>query len=155
MFEKILLPTDGSCHCAETSAIAAELAKRHGGVVQPMVAVEYRYLSGDDISAEMSRALRQRIDSRAQAALDEAARIARGAGASCAPGKLVEGPSADAILREAEEGEYDLIVMGSRGISLDDGYDRLIGSITERVLHRAPCPVLVVRAQPEGKPDRP
>jgi nucleotide-binding universal stress UspA family protein len=47
------------------------------------------------------------------------------------------------ILRYAEENAVDLIVMGTHGRS---GVSHmLLGSITERVVRRAPCPVLTVR----------
>jgi nucleotide-binding universal stress UspA family protein len=49
----------------------------------------------------------------------------------------------DAILEEAEGGGYDLIVMGSRGTS---GITKiLLGSVSEEVVKKAPCPVLIVR----------
>jgi nucleotide-binding universal stress UspA family protein len=57
------------------------------------------------------------------------------------------------ILRMAEDGASDLIVMGTHGRS---GIKRaLLGSVAENVVHRAPCPVLVVHsddAQPAGAP---
>ena len=148
MFEKILLPTDGSRHSAEAARTAAELARCHHGIVHPLVAVEFQYIVGEELSEEVSSLLRRRIESRAQAALDAANALVREAGGKTDGGRIVEGTSPEAVLREAEDGEYDLIVMGSRGVSLDNGHDRLIGSVTERVLHRAPCPVLVIRAEP-------
>jgi nucleotide-binding universal stress UspA family protein len=56
--------------------------------------------------------------------------------------RLDFGIPVERILEIAEEGDYDLLVMGShgrRGVS-----HLLLGSVTERVLARAPCPVLVV-----------
>lgn len=47
------------------------------------------------------------------------------------------------IVREAEEGEFDVIVVGSHG---RDGIARvLLGSVAEKVVRRSPIPVLVVR----------
>lgn len=155
MFRKILLPTDGSRHSAEAARIAGELSKRHGGSVEPLVAVEYQYLAAEDLGEEVSAAIRKRIDSRARRALDEAAAAIKGAGGKAAEGRIAEGGPVHVVLREAADGEFDLIVMGSRGVSLDHGYERLVGSVTERVLHRAPCPVLVIRAAPDGKPEKP
>jgi nucleotide-binding universal stress UspA family protein len=146
MFKKILLPSDGSRHSLEAARIAAEVAAHHGGTVHPLVAVEYQYVDTDDLPAEIGAALHERISARAQKALQETARAVRDAGGNSTDGKIVEGPSADVILKEASDGEFDLIVMGSRGVSLDRGYDRLVGSVTERVLHRTMCPVLVIRA---------
>lgn len=61
---------------------------------------------------------------------------------------LREGSSAPEILHEAERLPADLLVMGTHGRS---GFERLLlGSITEKVLHKAPCPVLTV---PRGASD--
>lgn len=146
MFRKILLPTDGSRTSEEAARIAAELSARYGGVVHPLVAVEYRFIGGDDVPADITREIRQRIQARAEAALAAANEAVREAGGATDGGSVVEGQPAAAILRAAEDGEFDLIVMGSRGVSLDNGEDRLVGSVAERVLHRTPCPVLVIRA---------
>ncbi|MFN3652887.1 MAG: universal stress protein [Armatimonadota bacterium] len=148
MFEKILLPTDGSRHSLEAARIAADLATRHRGTVTPLVTVEYQYVTGGDLPEEIAAAIRARIEGRARQALDAAIAAAREAGAQVDEGQVVEGPAPETIVEVAEDGQYDLIVMGSRGVSVDDGRDRLIGSVTERVLHNAPCPVLVIRAEP-------
>ena len=54
------------------------------------------------------------------------------------------GVPADEIVRYAFQRDIDLIVMGTHGRS---GFDRLmLGSTTETLLHKAPCPVLTVPA---------
>jgi nucleotide-binding universal stress UspA family protein len=54
-----------------------------------------------------------------------------------------EGAVTDSILSFAEAQRVDLIVMGTHGLK---GLDRVtLGSVTEKVLRKAPCPVLVVR----------
>jgi nucleotide-binding universal stress UspA family protein len=65
-----------------------------------------------------------------------------------------EGPAVGAILRYAGEITADLIVVGSHG---REGLTHaLFGSTAERVLHKAPCPVLVVPAHADepGAADR-
>jgi len=53
-----------------------------------------------------------------------------------------EGDVVHAVLEEAERLPIDLVVMGSHGSS---GFERLVmGSVTEKVLRKAPCPVLTV-----------
>lgn len=56
--------------------------------------------------------------------------------------RLIEGDPARLISRIAEEGGFDLIVMGRRGLG---GFTRwLLGSVTRRVLELSPAPVLIV-----------
>ena len=56
---------------------------------------------------------------------------------------LKEGHPAEEILKTAKKGDFDLIVMGARGISRIRGI--LIGSVSDGVTRHAPCPVLVVK----------
>ena len=64
------------------------------------------------------------------------------------PELLVEqGNAADAILSDAARMRADVIVMGTHGRR---GYDRMmLGSVAERVMRNAPCPVLVVNKPPD------
>ncbi len=56
--------------------------------------------------------------------------------------ELKEGPIVDIILKRAVKEDAQLVVMGTHGRS---GFDRaILGSITEKVLRKAACPVLVV-----------
>jgi nucleotide-binding universal stress UspA family protein len=57
-----------------------------------------------------------------------------------------EGMAPDAILSFAQAQKTDVIVMGTHGRR---GYDRLmLGSVTDRVMRRAPCPVLAISKPP-------
>lgn len=56
-----------------------------------------------------------------------------------------EGPAAEDILRTAERRQVDLIIMSTHGRS---GVRRLLlGSVTEKIIRLAPCPVLAVRSE--------
>jgi len=58
-----------------------------------------------------------------------------------------QGLAADSILALAEARKTDVIVMGTHGRR---GYDRLVlGSVTDRVMRTAPCPVLAVCKPPQ------
>lgn len=57
--------------------------------------------------------------------------------------KAVWGDPAGEIIKEACKGNYDLIVVGSRG--LDDVENWLLGSVSQRIVRRSRCPVLVIR----------
>jgi nucleotide-binding universal stress UspA family protein len=76
--------------------------------------------------------------------LEEAKQIAAGKGVE-ADTKLatVFGNPAQEILKAAEEGRYDLIIIGARGHSLLRNL--MIGSVADTVVRNASCPVLVVR----------
>jgi nucleotide-binding universal stress UspA family protein len=56
--------------------------------------------------------------------------------------KIVSGVAYEEILKEAKDGNYDLIVIGQRGYSKIKRF--FVGSQTVRVISDATCPVLVV-----------
>ena len=61
---------------------------------------------------------------------------------------------ADVILHEARAGNYDLIVMGHRGISSSIRRDAgMLGSVAIKVLNRATCSVMVARPENLARPD--
>jgi nucleotide-binding universal stress UspA family protein len=83
-----------------------------------------------------------------QAAIDEAVKqLPEGMTAAT---RLVDAPAAQAILGEASQGGYDLIVVGSRGRG--DIGSMFLGSVSHRVLHSSQLPVLVVTARTDGQP---
>ena len=57
--------------------------------------------------------------------------------------EVEHGYPADQICRVAEEEGYDLIVMGHRGMSAVGRF--LMGSVSDRVVHHAPCNVMIVK----------
>jgi nucleotide-binding universal stress UspA family protein len=76
--------------------------------------------------------------------LNELRRFATSAGADAVPLELAlgEGNAGVEIVKRAQEETSDLIVLGTHGRS---GIERFVlGSVAERVLHRAGCPVLTV-----------
>ena len=56
---------------------------------------------------------------------------------------LKEEPSVENILEIVTKGNFNLVVMGSRGLSKLKGI--LMGSVSDGVTKNAPCPVLVVK----------
>jgi len=62
---------------------------------------------------------------------------------------IEEGDAADVICKEAADRGADVIVVGTHGRT---GVKRLfLGSVSEHVVRRAPCPVLVVRLEPNDR----
>lgn len=63
---------------------------------------------------------------------------------------LVQGPTAETILAEAQRLEADMIIMGSRGHGVV--HELLVGSVSSGVIRKSACPVLIVpthKRQPE------
>jgi nucleotide-binding universal stress UspA family protein len=65
-----------------------------------------------------------------------------------AEAQLTESPAADAIAEIAKNVAADLVVVGTHGYT---GLRHLLlGSVAERTLRLAPCPVLVMRSKRGG-----
>ena len=79
----------------------------------------------------------------AKAIVDDAVHTLQHAGVD-ATGVVREGgaQTAKELLDVAEEHDADLIVIGNRGVHVTD---LLLGSVAHRIVHGAPCPVLLIR----------
>lgn len=64
--------------------------------------------------------------------------------------RLLDGHAAQELLRVVREGDHDLIVMGSRGRGRVSA--ALLGSVSNRVMHDSPVPVMIVHS-PRGDED--
>ena len=151
MFQKILVPTDGSPASDRALDQAAHLARLAVSAAPPTVTV---LLAADPHVARAEATMPLPVRTEMEKALKEADEflLARAEDRLRARGvpvttKRVEGAPASVIAREAGEGRYDLIVMGSRGLGLQSEEADFLGSVTERVLRRVACPVLVVKQQ--------
>ena len=141
---KILLATDGSEE-AELAALRAveiadatdsELHVGHVGVV-PAFLLSYPGTLGYD------RRLHEQIEEEAGELLRKESWRVKAAGGTVAGAHLSMGTVDLEIVALAEELGVGLIVMGCRG---HRGIRRAIeGSVSDAVIRRAPCPVLVVR----------
>ncbi len=145
MFQRILVPVDGSSHAHRAAAVAGGLARRFGAqvcllhVVYPPPSI-LAAAAGEGIG--VGRLAAEALEREARAILLAAAEaLALPEGQA---EQLVRyGHPAEEILREAQEGKHELIVMGSRGLSETRAF--LIGSVSDRVNHHAHCAVLLVR----------
>lgn len=63
--------------------------------------------------------------------------------------RIEHGAAAERILRTVEEDGHDLVVMGSHGYGRVQA--ALLGSVSQRVLHRAGVPVLLMHARADGQ----
>jgi nucleotide-binding universal stress UspA family protein len=155
MYDRILVPTDGSEGVERAISHAIDLAATHGASVHAVYVVNtasYGTLPMETSWEGISDMLRDE----GEAAVDRVRDIASGAGVDV-EGSLIDGTPSKEIVRYAERNDCDLIVMGTHGRG---GIDRLLlGSVAERVVRSSDVPVLTVRVGeqseelPEGRGD--
>jgi len=148
IFKNILVPVDFSAPSNAALRLASGLAARFQSSVT-LLHVHELLPYGLPSDYEMyAPGLRQRVAAQIEEELVAARRRAEAAGAVNIETQAIEGYPAADIAKVAARGGFDLIVMGThgrRGIQ-----HALLGSVAERVVRTAPCPVLTVRA-PEGQ----
>lgn len=137
MFQTILHPTDFSEPARYAFELACSLARDHGArlvvlYVEPPVVVYGEggglLMRPEGYLEEQQQKLRQFRPQDPQIPVERC---------------LVEGDPADEILAAARQGNCDLIVLGTHGRT---GLARLLmGSVAEKVLRNASCPVLTVK----------
>ena len=147
-FKRLMVPLDGSPLATQALPLAADLAERARAEILLMQAVAasveaYPAIAPlgrpDLMPGEVLRALR----ARAGQALEAQAVALRERGLPVAT-RVVNGHPAEAIVDEADRQSADLLVMATHGYS---GIKRwALGSVTDKVLHAATTPLLLVRA---------
>lgn len=143
-FRKILVPVDFSVHSAEAIKVAADLSCRYDGSITIVYVHEPLDFGLPGGFPAYSPAQLKELFAALTKQVESAITDAHAAGALKVDGKVLEGMIAFEIARFAKDGHFDLIVMGTHGRT---GVGHLLlGSIAEKVLRLAPCPVLTVRA---------
>ncbi len=156
MFRKILVPIDGSKHAHTALKTALELAEVHGSVLEILHVTSYsevyaRTESGaDDLSEdsasppewieEYMAKLRENDEKMLSQSLREAEKLHPELEITS---KLLWGRPGKVIVSEAEEGGFDLVVIGSRGLGGLAGL--VLGSVSQHVVNESKVPVLVVK----------
>jgi nucleotide-binding universal stress UspA family protein len=149
-FRQILIPTDFSDLSQSALRYGAELAHDYGGKIIVLHAVETlgpeNVTYGEAISGLQPDGYRKRL-------WEDLQKIKSPLPDVQVEFVLSEEDPANAIVRTATERQCDLIVMGSHGHS---GFKRwLMGSVAEKVVRKAPCPVLVVKPAAHPEPPSP
>jgi nucleotide-binding universal stress UspA family protein len=147
--KKILVPTDFSeaADAALRYAAALPLAER------PEITILYvyqlpAYFFPDGSVVLSAPDMVEKLMTQIETSLARAANLASAAGAVDPRVQSVNGVASTEIVRFAEENGFDLIVMGTHGHT---GLAHvLLGSVAEKVVRKAHCPVLTVRT-PERK----
>ena len=144
MADQILVPVDGSTSSLDALRFAcetfpdAELVVLH--VTDPLDGGSYTALTGTD-STELRAETTQESDE--VASILSAARDVAGKAGCEIVTETLSGRVPHTIAAVADERDIDHVVMGSQG--REGAGQRLLGSVAERVVRRAPVPVTVVR----------
>lgn len=153
---RILVATDGSVH-SETAAktLVAMGPPAHAQIAVLYVIEALHYYATPLVPPpyyhelhRVERELNREAQEAAGRATDEIARIVSGAGASVET-ILKTGHPADTIVSTVEETDYDLAVVGSKGLTGSHMF--ALGSVSQKVAKYAPCSVLMTRPPADPK----
>ena len=137
MYERILVPTDGSVGSAHVALQAIDIAETYDATIHVLHVVDESvraFVAGFGDESE--------LDDRGKEAVERVAAMARAHDVDVVTA-IEDGDPARHIVEYADEIDADLIVAGTHGRS---GVERrLIGSVAERLVRRARCPVMTVR----------
>lgn len=139
LFEKILVPLDGSEQSIWALGKAVRIAKKVGGEITLIHVYSIKPLA---ITPMQVYKYAQAMRKHGNGILEDGKKKAEAEGVQ-AQTLLVDGHAVHEILKVAREGNFSLIVIGATGLSKIR--ELLLGSVSDGVIRLAPCSVLVVR----------
>ena len=152
MFRKILVPVDGSAHSKRAVAFAAEIAAQNGAEL--VLFHVMRHLGSDRVPPGLEELEHiehvhlteaDLLRSVAEAVINEAQDMIGKQEATKVQTVIQDGDPATRILEYCKAHEIDLIVIGRRGLGGLAGL--LLGSVSQKVSHAAPCACLLPPAE--------
>jgi nucleotide-binding universal stress UspA family protein len=142
MYERILLPYDGSDGAEAILHHASEIAHRHDATVQVLYVADTTRDSVTVVDGQVVDALVREGED----IVEEAGKTLATLGVEYET-DVLQGNPAPTITDYAEQYEFDLVVMATRG---REGVSRhLLGSVSEKVVRLSSVPVLTARMQPD------
>lgn len=139
MYKKILLAYDGSEHSKRAGDNAITIAKcNQDSKLDIVYIVDANKAKHDVLSNWNSLSLEEKrkelLTGVTKKATDEGVEYAI---------KILQGEAGPSIIKYANDNEFDLVVIGSRG--LDRVQEFVLGSVSHKVAKRVNCPVLIVK----------
>ena len=146
LYDRILVPTDGSAEGRRAVAHALDLASVHDADVHALYVVDTASYAGMPMETSWE-GVGELLRDDATKAVAEVESLAAETDLDVETA-VAEGSPSKEIIRYAEDNGCDLIVMGTHGRG---GIDRLLlGSVAEKVVRGSSVPVLTVRLDGEG-----
>jgi nucleotide-binding universal stress UspA family protein len=139
LFEKILVPLDGSEHSIKALETAVQIAHKFNGKI---TLIHVYSIGGLAISPTPVRGFIEAIRKVGASILADGEKRVKAEGVHVET-LLLEGHAVEQIVKACKEGKFDLVVMGARGLSRIK--EMLLGSVSDGVTRHACCPVLVVK----------
>ncbi|WP_455645809.1 universal stress protein [Methanosphaera sp.] len=149
MFEKILLPTDGSKNSEKAIEYALSIVDKKESEIIILNVVDSVYLSGlpeEDLITKSELILEEESKKVTKHVEDIIKDLEEEKGIDASNMTLtpmtLEGNAADVILKVSEKEDVDLIVIASSGKHMLDRF--LLGSVTEKTVRHTKVPILVI-----------
>ncbi len=143
LFKKILIPTDGSEYTKAAVRKGLEMAKATGGEVTALYVVDQTSFINFPMDSTIV-SVYTLLEKEGEEAMEFVKKEAEALGVKVTA-RIEEGSPSRKIVDLSAE--HDLVVMGTLGRT---GFSKLLlGSVAERVVRFAKCPVLVVRSPGE------
>ena len=143
MFKKIVWATDGSEAADQALDVATRMASETGGEILAVHCIEMT-MPGKASGRYPVFANEEEMDQKIARQVKEV--LAHGIPAHMQITRTDVGNAAHAIAKVVREQDGEVIVVGTRGRGPVAGL--LLGSVTQRLLHTSPCPVLAIPVHP-------
>ena len=144
MFERILVPVDGSQHARYAVEMAIDLAKCHGSSIYLLHVIRDLSLPKEILdmirAGEVTQSRTEILQDSAEIILENATAKFTEAGVTEVQGDYVVGDPASQILAYASEKDVSLIVIGHRGLGPTEG---LLGGVARKLVNRTTISVLI------------
>ena len=141
LFKNILVPYDGSSHSKHAFKVALDMAKKYNSKLSMVnvLDISSRHLGNSSLWDKAMSGIKNRITKEFES-FESTAKKAKVPFHS----EIIDNKSVTkTIVSYSKSKKFDVMVMGAHGTS---GFDKLVlGSVTDSVIHRVRCPVVIVR----------
>ena len=141
MFANILVPVDGSDNSYRALDAALLLSEKLGSnitVIHVMEEFPITHIGSEKLLSEVLEAYKKEN----QDILSKCSEIATQKGLTIKT-VLIQGNPASVILDYSKKENFDLLIMGSRG--LGKFKELILGSVSGKIVHHSPCAVMLIR----------